>query len=127
MLRTTLRPLLLALAISGPVAFLALGGRLAGSEAIAHAGAFVAVTLGLPWVVPALVLVAVLSAPLYVALHVAGLPQPLAPWLAWVVLLGAIAACHVNATLLLGSLRKRARALDGGLAGFLFRSLARIG
>ncbi|HTT10424.1 MAG TPA: hypothetical protein VMG60_06010 [Burkholderiaceae bacterium] len=124
--RTTRRPLLMAVFISAPVALLALGGRLAGFEAIAHTGALLALTLGLPWVVPGFVVVAVLSAPLYVALHIAGLPQPLAPWLSWAVLLGAVAACHVNAALLMSSLRKRARALDRGLAGFLFRSPARI-
>jgi hypothetical protein len=126
--RITWRPLLTALALSGPVVVLVMVGRLAHSEAIGHVGAFVAVTLGLPWVVPAFVVVAVLSAPLYIALHIVGQPQPLAPWLSGVILIGGIVACHVNATLLISSLlRKRPRTRDAGLADFLFRSPAHIG
>ena len=125
--RTNWGPPLMALAASGPVALLVLAGRLGDSDAIAHTGALLALTLGLPWVVPAFVVVAVLSAPVYVALHIAGQPQPLEPWLSWVTLIGAIAACHVNATLLANSLlRKRARPRNAGLADFLFRPATRI-
>ena len=125
---TMRRPLLVALAISGPIIALVVLGRLAGSDTIAHATAFMTIVLGLPWVVPAFVVIAVLSAPIYVGLHIAGQPVELMPWLSGVILLAGIAACHVNATLLLHQLlRKRARALDAGLAGFLFRSPARIG
>ena len=126
--RSNLRPLLMAFAVSGPVVLLVLVGRVAHSAAIWHLSAFVAVTLGLPWVVPAFVVVAVVSAPLYIALHIAGHPQPLAPWLSGVILIAGIVACHVNATLLIGSLlRTRARTRDAGLADFLFRSPARLG
>ena len=122
------RASLLACALSVPVAALVLAGQLAGSESFAHATAFVALVLGLPWVVPALVVIAVLSAPIYVALHVVGLPQELAPWLSCVILIAGVVACHVNATLLLLKLlRKRVRAPDAGLADFLFRSSAHAG
>jgi len=125
---TMRRPLVAALAISAPIIALVVVGRLVGSDAMAHATAFMAIVLGLPWVVPAFVVIAVLSAPVYVALHIAGQPLELMPWLSGVILLAGIVACHVNATLLLHRLlRKRARAPDAGLADFLFRSSARIG
>jgi hypothetical protein len=125
---TTWRPVLMALAISTPLAALVIAGRLAGSDALAHASAFVVLILGLPWVIPAFVVVAVLSAPLYVALHIAGLPQDLMPWLSGVILIAGVLACHVNATLLLANLlHKRSRASDVGLADFLLRSPVRFG
>jgi len=126
--RITCRLALMALAVSAPVIVLVIAGRLVDSAAIARTSAFVAVILGLPWIVPAFVVVAVLSAPIYLALHIAGQPQPLMPWLSGVILIAGVAGCHVNATLLLGTLlRKRPRALDAGLADFLFRSPSRIG
>jgi hypothetical protein len=116
---------LLALAFSSTLAALVVAGRSIGSEPAAHAIAFVVVILGLPWIVPAFVLVAVLSAPLYVALHIAGQPQELMPWLAGVILIAGIVGCHVNALLALRWLaRPRVRSVDGGLGEFLFRTRA---
>src|SRR5262249_20198161 len=75
-----MRPTLLALAISGPVACCVIVSQLNGPGVMAHAAAFAALVLGLPWVVPTLMVVAVLSAPIYIALHVAGHAQELMPW-----------------------------------------------
>lgn len=122
------RARLMAFAISGPAAIAVLAAHWSGSDVLAHATAFTTLILGLPWVVPAFVVVSVLSAPLYIALHILGQPQDLMPWLSAVILIAAVIACHVNATLLLQRLlRKRVRAPDGGLADFLFRQPARAG
>ena len=124
---STLRPLLMALAISAPIVAFVIVGRLTQSDLLAHASAFVAVLLGLPWVVPAFVAVAVLSAPLYVALHIVGHPQPLMPWLSVVILIAGLVACHINATMLFRwFLRRRDRAHSAGLAEFLFRPDTRL-
>lgn len=125
--RARLRAALLAFSVSGPLIVSIVVARTAGSEVGAHATAYVAIVLGLPWVVPAFVVVAVFSAPLYVALHIAAHPQDLMPWLSTVILIASVIACHVNATLLLQRLRRR-RACDpdGGLADFLRRPAARI-
>jgi hypothetical protein len=123
---SAMRPLLMALAISGPVVAFVIIGRLTQSDLLAHSSAFVAVVLGLPWLIPAFVAIAVLSAPLYVALHIAGHPQPLMPWLSAVILVAGIVACHVNATMLFRwFLRRRAHTRDAGLADFLFRPATR--
>ena len=125
---TSWRPALLAFAVSAPVIALVIAGRVAGSEALAHASAFLALIGGLPWVIPTFVVVAVLSAPIYVALHIAGLPQELMPWLSAVILIAGVLACHVNATLLFRTLaRTPTRVRDAGLADFLLRSPARSG
>ena len=125
MMRRPSRSAAMALAISAPVALFVAAGQVIGSEFVAHAAAFVAVTLGLPWVVPAFVVIAVLSAPIYVALHFAGYPLDLMPWLSGVILIGSIVATHINAHLLSRRLLRRpARAQDDGLAGFLFRARA---
>ena len=113
---------LLALAISGPIACFVVIGQLTGTDGVAHASALAALVLGLPWVAPALVVVAVASAPVYVALHVAGQPYELMPWLSGVILVAAVLACHVNAMLLVQRLHKRRHAPDAGLAEFLFRA-----
>jgi hypothetical protein len=127
MVGITWRQSLMALAISVPLGAFVLAGRLANSEALEQATAFAVLVFGLPWVIPAFVVVAVASAPLFVALHIAGLPQELMPWLSGVILTAGVVACHVNATLLLGKiLRKRARSSDSGLAEFLSRSPARV-
>src|SRR5262249_4964466 len=121
-------PALTAFAVSGPLIALVLAGRFAGSDVLGHASAFAAVVLGLPWVVPAFVAIAVVSAPIFVALHIAGHPQELMPWLSCVILLAGIVASHLNAALLLWKIQhRRARSLDAGLADFLFRSPARAG
>jgi hypothetical protein len=128
MLSTVRRASLMALGISIPAAIAVLAAHESGSDAAAHAAGFATLVLGLPWVVPAFVAVSVLSAPLYVALHILGQPQDLMPWLSAVILIAGIVACHVNTTLLLQRLlRKPVRAPDGGLAEFLFRQSARAG
>ena len=125
---TSWRPALMALAISAPLIALVVAGWVAGSEALAHASAFVVLICGLPWVIPAFVAVAVLSAPIYVALHIAKMPQELMPWLSAVILIAGVLACHVNTTLLFRTLlRTPTRARDAGLADFLLRSSAHLG
>jgi hypothetical protein len=117
----------MALAISGPVAAFVIVGRVGSSDLLAHVSGFAALLLGLPWVVPAFVAVAVLSAPLFVALHIMGHPQPLMPWLSAVILIAGVVACHVNATMMFEwLLRKRARPSNAGLADFLFRRATRV-
>ena len=124
---TEQRSLLLALAASAPLALVVIASRFSGSDAMAHAAAFIAVILGLPWIVPAFVAVAVFSAPVFVALHIVGQPQELGPWLSGLILIAGVLACHVNATLLIArSLRRRTQAAEAGLADFLFRPPARI-
>ena len=61
--------------LSVPVAWLLVHGQLDGDPARAQYTAMLAVLLALPWIVPAFIVVAVLSAPLYVWLHTLG-PAP---------------------------------------------------
>jgi hypothetical protein len=112
----------LALAASAPLAIGVVAVRASGDADLSPAVCALAIVLGLPWIVPAMIAVGVLSAPLYVALHWLGHPQQLAPWLAAVVLIGAVIGVHVNATLAIAHLRRpRARA-DDGLGPFLRRA-----
>jgi hypothetical protein len=119
-------PLLAALAVSAPIGVAVAGTQWLAPQPFAQGTAFVAVVLGLPWIVPALVVVSVLSAPAFIVLHAIGQPQELMPWLSGVILVSAVAATHVNAALLWQLLsRARIRTRDTGLADFLVKTPAR--
>jgi len=81
--------------------------------------------LALPWVVPALIAIAVLSSPLYMALHPLALAPALEIWLGGVVLLAIAAGVQVNAGLLLAWGRRPRRAPDPGIGEFLRRPAGR--
>jgi len=78
--------------------------------------------LALPWVVAALVLVAVLSSPLYMALHPLAMAPALDVWLGGVVLLAIALGVQINAGLLLAWWRRPRIAPQPGLGDFLRRT-----
>ncbi len=117
----TPREWLPGLLASMPVAFLLLSthGAETSSKALL---ASVVIVLSVPWVVPATMLLAVLSAPVYMWLHTQGPVPAVLDWLGGVVLIAAVAGCHINAALLLAWLRTRKLGADEiGLRDFLFR------
>jgi hypothetical protein len=86
------------------------------------AGAPLAVALcllALPWVVAALVVIAVLSSPLYMALHPWTQAPALDVWLGGVVLLAIAVGAQINAGLLLTWLRRPRPQPQAGLRDFL--------
>ena len=115
----TLREWLPGLLASVPLAAVLLGTRSLDSQ-LAAVAASVAVALSIPWVVPATMLIAVLSAPVYMGLHSQGPVPAVLDWLGGVVLVAAVVGCHLNAALLLAWLRSRkAGEADIGLRDFL--------
>ena len=116
----TLRDWLPGLLASVPLALLLWSTRGATSSATLLAS--VAIVLSVPWVVPATMLFAVLSAPVYMWLHTQGPVPPVLDWLGGIVLIAAVAGGHMNATLLLAWQRTRKLTADEiGLRDFLFR------
>ena len=97
----TLRDWLPGLLASVPLALLLLNTRGAETSSAALL-ASVAIVLSVPWVVPATMLFAVLSAPVYMWLHTQGPVPPVLDWLGGIVLIAAVAGCHINAALLTG-------------------------
>ena len=81
--------------------------------------------LALPWVVPALVVVAVLSSPVYMALHPLAAAPALDVWLGGVVLLAIAVGLQVNAGLMLAWLQRPRMAPDPGIGEFLRRPAGR--
>ncbi len=78
--------------------------------------------LAVPWIVPAIVLIGVLSAPLYMWLHTQGPVPPVMTWLGAVVLVAAVLGSHVNAALLICWWRsRRSLSSEAGLREFLER------
>jgi hypothetical protein len=84
--------------------------------------AIAAVVLALPWVVPAMVLLATVSAPLYMWLHTQGpVPDPL-QWLGGSLLVGAVVGAHINASIGWRWLHRREARHETGLGEFLKRA-----
>ena len=105
---------------SVPLAFLLWNTRGATSSATLLAS--IAIVLSVPWIIPATMLFAVLSAPVYMWLHTQGPVPPVLDWLGGIVLIAAVAGCHINTALLLAWLRTRKLTADEiGLRDFLFR------
>ena len=116
----TLREWLPGLFASVPFAVLLLCTRGLESHGAALAASLV-VSLSIPWVVPATMLVAVLSAAVYMWLHSQGPVPAVLDWLGGVVLVAAVAGCHLNAALLAAWRRTRkASEAEIGLRDFLF-------
>jgi hypothetical protein len=78
--------------------------------------------LALPWVVAALIAIAVLSSPIYMALHPLALAPALDTWLGGQVLLAIAAGVQINAGLLLAWWRRPRTAPEVGLGEFLRRT-----
>ena len=86
------------LLLSVPLALLLWSLRGAGED-VRTTIAVVAVLLALPWVIPAMVLVAALSVPVYMWLHTRGPVPPVLEWLGGTVLVAAVIGAHINAAL----------------------------
>ncbi len=78
--------------------------------------------LALPWVVVVLMVLAVLSSPLYMALHPLSLAPPLDVWLGSVVLLAIAVGVQINAGLLLTWWRRPRTPPQPGLGEYLRRT-----
>ncbi len=91
----TMREWTPALFVSLPLALLLLSTRSAESQ-WATLAASLAVLLSIPWVVPATMLLAVASAPVYMWLHSQGPVPQVLDWLGGVVLVAAVVGCHLN-------------------------------
>ncbi|MGZ8992868.1 MAG: hypothetical protein ACXW16_02520 [Burkholderiaceae bacterium] len=116
----TLREWLPGLFASVPFAVLLLGTRGLESQLAAVAASLV-VVLSIPWVVPATMLVAVVSAPVYMWLHSQGPVPAVLDWLGGVVLVAAVVGCHLNAAFFEAWRRTRkASEAEIGLRDFLF-------
>jgi hypothetical protein len=84
--------------------------------------ASIAIVLSIPWVVPATMLLAVLSSPIYMWLHSQGPVPAVLDWLGGVVLVAAVVGCHLNTALLLAWQRAQtASEAEIGLRDFLSR------
>jgi hypothetical protein len=84
--------------------------------------ATVTVLLAVPWIVPAIVLIGVLSAPVYMWLHTQGPVPAVMTWLGAVVLVAALLGSHVNASLIACWWRSlRSVSPEAGLREFLER------
>ena len=108
------------LLLSVPLALLLWSLRGADEELRAAAAA-VAVLLALPWVVPAMVLVAALSAPIYMWLHTQGPVPPVLAWLGGTVLIAAVVGSHINAALAWLWIHRRSAVPEPGIGEFLKR------
>ncbi len=117
------RDLLSGAALSVPLGSLVLATQVGDDGNLARLAALLVVLVSLPWLVPALVAIAVASAPVYALLHSRGDPPELMAWLSGVILVAAVIGCHVNGALLFRRLlKRRAHAADAGLAEFLRRT-----
>jgi hypothetical protein len=90
-------------------------------ESVRTGVAAAAVLLALPWVVPAMVLVAALSAPLYMWLHTRGAVPPVLEWLGRTVLVAAVIGAHINAAIGWIWLRRGKAVPEAGIGDFLKR------
>ncbi len=117
----TLRDWFPGLLASVPLALLLLSMRGAGIQS-ASLAASVVIVLSVPWIIPTTMLFAVLSAPIYMWLHTQGSVPAVLDWLGGVVLVAAVAGCHINAALQWAWQRtRRSSANEIGLRDFLFR------
>ena len=121
----SLRGWLPGLLLSVPLALLLWNLRTA-PEGLRTAVATAAVLLALPWVVPAMVLVATLSVPLYMWLHTQVPVPDVLQWLGGTLLVGAVLGAHINATLAWLWLRRGPAVPEPGLRDFLNRSPPRV-
>ena len=117
----TLREWRPGLFASVPLALLLLGTRGMDSQ-WAVLTASIAIVLAIPWVVPATMLLAVLSSPIYMWLHTQGPVPAVLDWLGGVVLVAAVVGCHLNTALLRAWQRaQRSSEAEIGLRDFLSR------
>jgi hypothetical protein len=109
---------------SVPVTGLLLVSQVAATPRVAQVAAMAAALMGVPWTVPAWVVLAALSSPVFAWLVMHGHGLNVMNWLGHVVLLAAVAGCHVNGALLLAAWRRRheVRTLQSGLGDFLRRA-----
>jgi hypothetical protein len=108
------------LLLSAPLALLLWSLRGAGEE-VRTGIAVAAVLLALPWVIPAMVLVAALSVPVYMWLHTQGPVPPVLEWLGGTVLVAAVIGAHVNAALGWMWLHRGKAVPEPGIGDFLKR------
>jgi hypothetical protein len=92
------------------------------SEGLRTTVAIAAVLLALPWVVPAMVLLATLSVPLYMWLHTQGPVPDVLHWLGGTLLVGAVVGAHINAALGWRWLHHGEARNEAGLGEFLRRA-----
>jgi len=111
------------LLLSVPLALLLWSLRSAGED-VRTSVAIVAVLLALPWVVPAMVLVAALSVPVYMWLHTQGPVPPVLQWLGGTVLVAAVIGAHVNAALGWVWMHRGKAVPEPGIGDFLKRHSA---
>jgi hypothetical protein len=109
---------------SVPVALLLWSVR-GASEEVRTAVAAVAVLIALPWVVPAMVLVAAVSVPVYMWLHTQGPVPPVLEWLGGTVLVGAVIGAHINGALAWLWLHRGKAVPEPGIGEFLRRPRGR--
>ena len=106
--------------LSAPLALLLWSLRGAGED-VRTGVAVVAVLLALPWVIPAIVLVAALSVPVYMWLHTRGPVPPVTVWLGGTVLVAAVIGAHINAALGWMWLHRGKAVPEPGIGDFLKR------
>jgi hypothetical protein len=111
---------LAGLLASVPVALLLWSLR-GADDMVRHGVAAAAVLLALPWIVPSMVLVAALSAPLYMWLHTRGTVPPVLEWLGWMVLVAAVVGAHINAALGWRWMQRGRAVPEPGIGDFLKR------
>jgi hypothetical protein len=108
------------LLLSAPLALLLWSLR-GAAEDVRTGIAVAAVLLALPWVIPAMVLVAALSVPVYMWLHTQGPVPPVLAWLGGTVLIGAVIGAHINAALAWLWVRRGKAVPEPGIGEFLKR------
>jgi hypothetical protein len=114
------------LLLSVPLALLLFAVR-GADEGVRAAVAAAAVLLALPWVVPGLVLVAALSAPVYMWLHTKGPVPSVLEWLGIAVLVAAVIGAHINAALAWLWLHRGKAEPEPGIGDFLKRRASGAG
>ena len=107
--------------LSVPVSVALVLLRDGGDPTTAQHAATLAILLGLPWILPAFIFFAVLSAPLYFWLRLSAPTPDVMTWLGAIVLLGAVIGCHLNAALAGTWLTRPRPRGETGLSEFLRR------